>query len=107
MTNNCSRCGSLIDSKSLQESYDEADLEEELRWCMSCIEDVPSQIQELFDRTKEALSEDNAEEYESFGVSMKSAFALSCLEDGVITGGTVGHMESLRTLTASGIEGGA
>lgn len=107
MKNNCSRCGSMIDSKSLQESYDEADLEEELRWCCSCVEEVPSQIQELFEKTEEALSEGNAEEYKDFGVSMKSAFALSCLRDGVIKGGTLGHMESLRTLTASGIEGGA
>ena len=99
----CGRCGKRVEDQLL-EKYDEADLEDSLRWCESCIDDTPTAIEELFEKIEDALSEENAKEFRDFDKSMKAATSLEFIQSGAITGGTIGHLETLRIIVASGLE---
>jgi len=102
MKYDCSSCGSRIGTEMV-ENYDKHYFEEELRLCRNCIENPPMRIQELFDKIAKGLSEENREEFLEMEISMKSAVAMHMIDKRVIKGGTVGHIETLRAITASKI----
>ena len=86
--------------------YKKHNLEPELRYCEECIRSFPrTALSELFSKIKDALREKNQDdEWKDLELSLKSAFVLKMIEEGNIVGGTMGHIETLRAITASEVE---
>lgn len=99
----CGRCGGRVEDE-LVEKYKDGGIEEPMFWCRSCVEDVPVAIQDLFDQMADSLSDENAEKFRDQSVSDRALFAMQLIEDGMISGGTVGHLETLRILMCTGLE---
>lgn len=100
----CGCCGERIENEEIKQNYEKHGLEEELRYCEDCLREPPtSAIKEVFEKIKESLGEENRKEWENIDLSLKSAFALQQIEEGNIRGGTMGHIEMLRSITASEI----
>jgi len=100
----CSCCGKGI-SKKLKENYQKSGLAKELWYCEKCVKDMPeiTHIGKLFEKIKQNLSEENAKRFKNADISLKSLFALKLIKKGAISGGTIGHIETLKALTASKI----
>jgi len=98
----CSCCGEWIENEEIKENYEKHGLEPELRYCIGCLKNPPAPaIQELFKKIKDSLSEENKKQWKNIDRSLKSAFVLKQIENGNIQGGTIGHIEMLRSITAS------
>lgn len=98
----CGCCGEKIEDEEIKKNYEEANLEESLWFCRDCVENPPTlKIDELFEQMKTAFGSENGEKFEEFDKSLKSAFALKCIQDGLIEGGTAGLIQTLRVITAS------
>lgn len=100
----CGCCGERIENEEIKQNYEKHGLEEELRYCEGCLRNPPTPaVKEVFKKIKRSLSKENKEEWENMDRSLKSAFALQQIEQGNIQGGTMGHIETLRSITASEI----
>lgn len=100
----CKSCGKDV-SEKLMTNYKKHNLEPELRCCEECIRSFPgTALSELFSKIKDALNEKNQDEWKDLELSLKSAFALKMIQKENIEGGTMGHIETLRAITASEVE---
>lgn len=96
----CGRCGQSVEDE-LVAKYEGTSIEEVMYWCRSCVEDVPTAISDLFDQIEDTLTDDRPEKWRDMHVSSKALFAMKLIEDGSVTGGTVGQLETLRILMAA------
>ena len=100
----CKSCGKGV-SEKLMTKYKKHNLETEHRYCEECIRSFPRTIfSELFGKIKDTLGEKNQEEWKDLELWLKSGFALQMIQKGYIEGGTMGHRETLRAITASEVE---
>ena len=106
---NCGRCGTPIQDNALAETYQEHEIGKGARLCRACPSEIPAvaPFAALFDRVRDALSPENREKWDGLSAADRAGFVLDSMRKGTIQGGTVGHMETLRALVASGLAGDA
>lgn len=104
---NCGRCGAPVADNALAAAYADHDIGEGVWMCRSCIAEISriAPFADLFERVRDALSPENREKWDGLEDADRATFALKCMRNGTIQGGTVGHMETLRAVIASGLAG--
>lgn len=96
----CSSCGQRIALDVYEAQADEGMGDSAM--CRSCLEGVQSspQLEQLYEQIEAALSDVNAEEWRNQGAEDRFYFALHCINEGIVEGGSPGFHDHLRHYVA-------
>lgn len=95
--NRCSVCGGKIE-RDVFEAQQSIGGYTEGADCRSCLEETPDapQLQHLYEQIKDTLSGEKRERWEQSDREDRFYFALHCINEGIVSGGSMGMHEQIR-----------